>query len=285
MWDATWSFVNMITLFEKNLKEVYSRMNMIEHNWTKGTLNEVKFIKEYGKNNSILDLGCGYGRHAIALAQSGTSVTAVDFSQEIISEAKKTACENLSEISKCNFVCHDAREYYDGKAYDKVICLFDVIGSFPDDKDNLKIIEAAYRNLKINGIFILSVMNMELTETLVYDTNKGNLQKNPNIIRRLPPSYIMQSNGDIFKSKFLALDTETGLVYRKERFSYGDRISYEFIIRDKRYKMDEIRSILQSHGFETIIERYVRAGHFDEPLSNTDKYAKEICIVARKVNK
>ncbi|MBD5527671.1 MAG: class I SAM-dependent methyltransferase [Lachnospiraceae bacterium] len=275
----------MVTFSEKNLKEIYSRMNMIEHNWTKGTLNEVKFIKEYGENNTILDLGCGYGRHAIALAQSGAYVTAVDFSQEIICEAKKIACENLSEISKCSFVCHDAREYYDGKAYDKVICLFDVIGSFPDDKDNIKIIETAYRNLKINGIFILSVMNLELTETLVYDANKGNLQKNSNIIRRLPTSCIMQTNGNIFKSEFLALDTETGIVYRKERFSYDDSLSDEYIIRDRRYKLDEIKSILKLQGFETIIGRYVRAGHFDEPLSNTDKYAKEICAVARKVNK
>ncbi len=275
-------FSDMVAFSEKKLKEDYSRMNMAMHGWTKGTINEVEFIMQYGDNGTLLDLGCGQGCHAIALAERGIAVTAVDFSEKNINEAKKIAQTSLIDASKCVFVCNDAREYRDDTTYDKVICLYDVIGSFPDEKDNLKIIQSAYKQLKDNGIFILSVMNMELTEAIVLDTNKGNLQSNSEIIRKLPPSRIMQSSGDIFDARFLAIDTATGLVYRKEQFSDDDGLSAEYVIRDKRYRLCEITDMLKSQGFVIEEARYVRAGYFDEPLRNVDDHAKEICIVARK---
>jgi len=273
-------FKDMVAFSERKLKEAYSRMNMAVHAWTKGTENEVDFLRQYGDNLTVLDLGCGQGRHAIALAKKGSFVTAVDFSQKNINEAKKNA--EQENVSKCEFVCDDVRYYHDSITYDKVICLYDVIGSFPEEEDNLKIIATAHNLLKERGIFILSVMNMELTETLVLDTNKGNLQNNSDIIRKLPPSHIMQSSGDIFDPKFLAIDTSTGLVYRKEQFSGDDGLSAEYVIRDKRYSMDEIVNMLEKHGFEIVESRYVRAGYFNDSLKNTDKHAKEICIVARK---
>lgn len=200
-----------------------------------------------------------------------------------IDEAARYANEVLPETSRCTFICDDARKYKDDIKYDKVVCLYDVIGSFPEEKDNLKIITTAYNHLKFNGIFILSVMNMELTESLVFESNKGNLQNNPDIIRKLPPSRIMQSSGDIFNPKYLAIDTTSNLVYRKEQFSEDDGLSAEYIIRDKRYKMTEIIELLELQGFDVIESRYVRAGHFDEPLDSTDSHAKEICLVARKL--
>ncbi len=273
-------FKDMVAFSERKLKEAYSRMNMSVHNWAKGTENEVDFLWQYGDNHTVLDLGCGQGRHSIAMAKRGSEVTAVDFSQRnIMSAMDKAEKEN---VCRCSFLCDDVRGYHDDTEYDKVICLYDVIGSFPEETDNLKIVETAYRQLKRNGIFILSVMNMELTDTLVLDTNKGNLQNNPDIIRKLPPSRIMQSSGDIFNPKFLAIDTSTGLVYRKEQFSDDDGLSAEYVIRDKRYSMDEITGMLKMHGFEIVEARYVRAGHFDEPLGSTDTHAKEICVVARK---
>jgi malonyl-CoA O-methyltransferase len=38
---------------------------------------------------SVLDLGCGTGRHALWLAASGASVTAVDFSEGMLAEARR----------------------------------------------------------------------------------------------------------------------------------------------------------------------------------------------------
>ena len=273
-------FGDMVAFSENKLKEAYSRMSMESHGWTKGTDNEVDFIRQYGNNETVLDLGCGQGRHAIAMAKKGSIVRAVDFSDKNLSVAKKIAEDE--HISECEFVYDDVRNYADGIKYDKVLCLFDVIGSFPEELDNISIIKTAYRHLKPGGIFVMSVMNMELTEALVFDDNKGNLQNNPDIIRKLPPSNTMQSSGDIFNPRFLAIDTSTKLVYRKEQFSDDYGLPAEYVIRDKRYSREELIDMLIEQGFEIIEARYVKAGHFDEMLNCTDPHAKEICVVARK---
>ena len=274
-------FYDMVNFSERKLKEAYSRMDMPNHTWAKGTSNEVEFIWKYGCNDKVLDLGCGYGRHALELAQRGAMVTAVDFAEKNIEEAKAKASE-LSLADRCMFSCMDARSYEGNEVYDKVICLYDVVGSFPNEEDNITIIQNAYKHLNIGGYLILSVMNMELIESIVLPKNKGNLYADSDILRKLPPSRTMQSSGDIFNPKYLAVDTVSNLVYRKEQFSDDDGLSAEYVIRDKRYTKGEIISIVEGCGFEVVESRFVRAGHFDECLKNSDTHAKEILIVAKK---
>ncbi len=51
--------------------------------FTRGTLGEVDFLEKelnYDKTKSILDIGCGTGRHAIELARRGYSITGIDLS-------------------------------------------------------------------------------------------------------------------------------------------------------------------------------------------------------------
>lgn len=272
-------FDDTVAFSEKILKEAYSRMDIVTHGWTKGTENEVTFINDFCRNGSILDLGCGIGRHAIALAKMGYDVCGVDFSKKHI-ECANAQAETVQ--GKCRFVCSDVRYYREERQYDNVICLYDVVGSFPEERDNLNIIKTAYRNLKKNGIFILSVMNMELTENIVPAERKANLQERPDILLKLPPSRTMKETGNIFNPQYIAIDTRTRLVYRKEQFDNDSSLSAEYVIRDKRYTMEEIQSLLLKSNFEIIDKRYVRAGHFDEDLAPLDKHAKEICIVARK---
>lgn len=52
-----------------------------------------------------LDLGCGTGRHAVWLAQSGATVTAVDFSAEMLARARSKA-----GAEAVRFVEHDLHE-------------------------------------------------------------------------------------------------------------------------------------------------------------------------------
>lgn len=274
-------FNEMVAFSENILKEAYSRMDIATHGWTKGTENEVKFIAEYCNSGSILDLGCGIGRHAVALSKMGYRTCGVDFSAKHIAYANmQREKENVQD--NCDFVCEDARFYNAENKFDNVICLYDVVGSFPDEQDNVNIIKSAYRNLKENGIFILSVMNMELTENIVLPNQKADLQEKPDVLMRLPPSGTMQKSGNIFNPKFLAIDEKTRLVYRKEQFGDDNSLAAEYVIRDKRYTMDEIETLLLKNQFIILDKRYVRAGHFDEGLQALDEHAKEICIVAKK---
>lgn len=54
---------------------------------------------------AVLDLGCGTGRHAIWLSESGASVTAVDFSEGMLREARQKA-----GAGKIRFVAHDLHQ-------------------------------------------------------------------------------------------------------------------------------------------------------------------------------
>ena len=54
---------------------------------------------------AVLDLGCGTGRHALWLAAAGAAVTAVDFSEGMLAEARKKA-----GVSAIQFVAHDLGE-------------------------------------------------------------------------------------------------------------------------------------------------------------------------------
>lgn len=275
-------FDEIVAFSENILKEAYSRMDIVAHGWTKGTENEVSFIVERCNKGSILDLGCGIGRHTVALSKMGYKTCGVDFSAKHIAYAnEQREKENVQD--NCEFVCDDARSFKAKNKFDNVICLYDVVGSFPDEQDNVNIIKTAHSNLNENGIFILSVMNMELTESIAFPNQKADLKERPDVLMKLPPSGTMQKSGNIFNPKFLAIDEKTRLVYRKEQFGNDNSLSAEYVIRDKRYTMDEIESLLIKNKFKIIDKRYVRAGHFDEKLQALDEHAKEICIVAQKI--
>ena len=196
-------FTKMMRGYENILRDAYSRMNVFEHKWTKGTSNEVSFITHYLKEkSSVLDLGCGTGRHAVELAKQGFYVKAVDNAPVLFEKTKDT----YSDMKNLEFVAGDVRSFKDRNRYDAVICLFDVVGSYPDMVDNKKIIRNAYNLVQDGGIFILSVMNMELTEALIKDKYKGRIRSNSSILLDLPPSNTMQKSGAIFDPKYLALD-------------------------------------------------------------------------------
>ena len=82
---------------DKRIWEDYWRGDE-DHSWWKRPAPEVvQFIASQSPKElpEVLDLGCGLGRHAIAFAQAGFSVTATDASESAVSHLSKWA-EDLS---------------------------------------------------------------------------------------------------------------------------------------------------------------------------------------------
>lgn len=127
-------------------------------------------------------------------------------------------------------------------------------------------------------------MNMEFTLANAKKENIGNIEEHPEILYRLPASDIMQSTGNIFDPDYYAVDAVHGIVYRKEQFSEEDSLPSEYVIRDRRYTMAEIKKLVESAGFTIMVSRYVQAGKWDIGLEPLDDGAKEILIVAQKCN-
>ncbi len=117
---------------------------------------------------SILDLGCGFGRHSIELAKRGHEVLGVDISSELLEIAEDTSRkENVDtkfvreDISKLNFV----------NQFDAVIMMLNVFGLM-SDRDNQKVLRRASEALKRKGKIFIDLRNPERFI-------KGDLYPNP----------------------------------------------------------------------------------------------------------
>ena len=277
-------FLPFINFSENNLIEAYSRMSS-DQAWMHGTTNEIdEILKVYRRNDGdFLDIGCGRGRHSIELSKRGYNVHGVDFVAENIKNAIESSKDmiNPPRFDVVNVVSKENISVLMDK-YDSILALYDVVGSYPDSASNIEILVESYNRLSSRGFLFLSVMNMELVDNLITPDHRGIVTEDPSLLFRLKANRIMQTTGDIFDPRYMILDSESGLIYRKEQFvEYGD-LSAEYVIRDKRYREQEIILMLEEIGFVVEEVRRVRAGHFDESLSSEDERGKELFVIAKR---
>ena len=82
----------------------------------------------------MLDVGCGYGRHAIELGQRGFDVTGLDLSLPLLIRAADEAQRRALSV---NFVHADMREMAFDSQFDGAYCLLTSFGYF-DEETNLQ---------------------------------------------------------------------------------------------------------------------------------------------------
>jgi len=228
--------------------------------------------------DTVLDIGCGNGRHVLELASLGFESTGVDYLPHLIHSAQEQA--RSKKIDPVHFIVADCRYLRVPRLFDAVICLYDVIGSYADDSDNRLIVEAIARHLKPGALALLSVMNFELTNSRA--KHFFSLAEEPNRLLELKPSQTMEQTGDVFNPDFYMIDRETRVVYRKEQFAEGTELPVQLVVRDRRYTTKEIEDMCKAAGLEVVWSRCVRSGYWHEALNPGDKHAKEILVLCRR---
>lgn len=131
----------------------------LRYSFTKGTAQEVAFLIEaldLGPGMRVLDVGCGPGRHAIALANAGMDVVGVDISQRFIALAAAAG-------SSAHFERMDARALrFDGE-FDAVVSLcqggFGLVGRTEDGAADADIIAGMARALANGGRLAVSAFS------------------------------------------------------------------------------------------------------------------------------
>jgi len=113
--------------------------------------NIVKYLN-LDKDDTILDLACGKGRHSIFLNSLGYKVTGLDLSKNSIEHAK------THESNSLHFDVHDMRDAYETQ-FEVVLNLFTSFGYFEEEVDNFKVIQTIKSSLKQNGIGVIDYMN------------------------------------------------------------------------------------------------------------------------------
>ena len=114
--------------------------------------NVVSYLK-LNQNDSILDLACGKGRHAIFLNSLGFDVTGVDLSENSIAEAQKSANNSLQ------FKVHDMRIPFTQK-YNAILNLFTSFGYFDSEDEDLAVLKNIKMGLKTDGVAVIDYLNV-----------------------------------------------------------------------------------------------------------------------------
>jgi len=105
-------------------------------------------------SKTILDLGCGTGRHDFLLTEKGFSVTGVDSSKEMLSAAVNEKELMDHDDNRIEFHLGDVRRIRLDKSFDVVISLFDVMSYQTTNSDLLHAFETASSHLEKDGLFI-----------------------------------------------------------------------------------------------------------------------------------
>ena len=141
-------------------------LDIQNQSWTETTVPQVDFLTEklnLSGNERILDLACGFGRHALEFARRGYNVTGVDITPAYIDYAQKTA---LTENLPAQFICSDLRSVSFAEEFDVVLNMADgAIGYLENDAENEKIFDLAARSLKPGGKHFMDIMNAEYADS------------------------------------------------------------------------------------------------------------------------
>lgn len=138
--------------FGEDYKIVYRHRNRANAEQEIASMMKWMDLRE---NASVLDVGCGTGRHAQALTSLGYQVTGLDLSEVLLSEARR--CDDEDQIV---LVQGDMRKLPFGNAtFDATVNLFTSFGYFDDFNDNMIVLEELKRVLKPDGRFLIDFLN------------------------------------------------------------------------------------------------------------------------------
>jgi len=188
----------------------------------------------------VLDLGCGHGRHTNELARRGYAAVGIDIVEGFLELARRDA-EALGVAPE--FVHGDIRAFRAEGAFDRALMLFDVIGFF-EDQDNELILRNTFEALAPGGKLLLDLRTREW-------------------VTRIPAASVVdKGNGDMMVDRVM-FDLETGRLVDRRTFIRGNEVrTVAFSVR--LYTYTEMRSILQSVGFR-VVRGY--GGYDDTPVT------------------
>jgi SAM-dependent methyltransferase len=196
------------------------------------TAREVKFIREAlspAKGGDVLDIGCGYGRHALELAQQGLRLTGLDLSLPMLIKAADSAQRRGLAV---NFVHADMREMTFNAQFDAAYCVLSSFGYF-DEETNLRVATAIGRALKPGGRFLLDIINRDY------------------IVRDLPSRVWWEGDGCVVLEE-VDFNYHTSRVLIRRSVVFGDGRQSEQELSMRAYSLHEVGKILRQAGLRVI---------------------------------
>ncbi|HEY6507734.1 MAG TPA: methyltransferase domain-containing protein, partial [Vicinamibacterales bacterium] len=196
------------------------------------TLKESSFIEAAlvpVAGAEILDVGCGYGRHAIELGHRGFKLTGLDLSLPLLMRAADDAQRRAVSV---NFVHADMREMAFDRQFDGAYSLMTSFGFFDEDA-NLRVAEGVAKALKPGGRFLLDVINRDY------------------VVGDLPTRIWWEGVGCVVLEEVdFNFHTSRIMTRRSVVFEDGRQLEQEMSVRA--YSLHEVGRLLRQAGFRVI---------------------------------
>jgi SAM-dependent methyltransferase len=199
----------------------------------------------------ILDLACGFGRHANRLAALGHAVTGIDYTPGFLDIARREAAEMTVRV---DYRQGDMRRVSFTEEFDRALLLFTSFGYF-EDTENEQVVMNMARALKPGGRLMFDVPNRD---TILVD---------------LPAADVIEKGGDLLINRF-SFDPLTGR-FQNRRIVIRDGIRKDKPFSIRLYNATEIRDLLNRAG----LTDHELLDETSRPLSAN---SRRIVAIARK---
>ncbi len=214
-------------------------------------------ILKPNKDDSILDLCCGQGRHTIELAKRGyKNIAGTDRSHYLINRAKK-----LSEQAHLNieFREGDARKLrFKNDRFDIIIIAGNSFGYFESANEDKRVLEEVKRVLKPDGKLLIDITDGTYMRTHYTPRTWEWIDHNYFVCRERS----LSKNGERLISREVVTHVTKGVV--ADQF-YAERL----------YSFEEIFNILNSVGFSNIVDNL--------KLSSNSKRNQDLGMMSKRI--
>ena len=209
-------------------------------------------LLELDAPKKILDLACGYGRHANRLAELGHTMTGIDLMPGFLEIARLDAFQRNIEVQ---FQQGDMRILAFEDEFDCVLLLFTAFGYFSDE-NNLKVLINAGNALKPGGNLIFDMLNRDA------------------FLKQMYPYFVAEKEGNLMIDR-LSFDSLQGRLYNNRIvIRDGERKEKPYFTR--LYNPNEIGTMLKQAGLEL---QHIYEGWEGNDLTSE---ARRMVVIARK---
>lgn len=220
---------------------------------------ELRFLSGYLESwqiGSVLDIGCGRGRHLVPLSLAGYDVLGVDISSRNV-ELTRTALD--THQARAEVLHADARDLALDRTFDLATFMLSSFG-YHDDEENLRLLKATRKHLRDGGHVIIDLPNRE--QLLADFLSRSWVEVGGHY-------YLMHYNLDLHagvRNSWLTVWNPGGT-------------TRNYFHQVRLYTTTEMRSLLHASGFE--LESVL--GDFSNSLTKTDISSRRLQYVARAV--